>query len=124
VPARWRLAVCKGKDCRKGRSDDLFRTARAEAARLGIGPDRCDLERGGCYGLCELGPNLVLREASIGSPDDPLWAGHFRLLHVPGEFHYWRMDADKLRRVLAEHVAGGRPAPDLLCPRDKQVKDG
>jgi (2Fe-2S) ferredoxin len=119
VPARWRLAVCKGKDCRRGRSDDLFRSAGAEAARLGIGPDLSLLERGGCYGLCELGPNIVLRDASIGSPDDPLWAGHFRLLHVPGEFHYWRMDADKLRRVLAEHVAGGRPASDLLCPPEK-----
>lgn len=119
MPTRWRLAVCKGNDCRKGRSDDLFRTARELAARLGIGPDRCLLERGGCYGLCELGPNVVVREPAIGSPDDPLWAGHFRLLHVSGEFHYWRMDADKLHRVLADHVAGDRPQQDLLCPPEK-----
>lgn len=111
----FRVSVCKGVDCRSRGSDGVWASARELAARLGLGPDRCWLYRGGCYGLCQLGPNVVIRPAR---PDDadPLWRGHYRLLHEEGEHHYWRMDAGKLRRVLAEHVRDGRPAADLLCP--------
>ncbi len=114
---RYRVSVCKGKDCRRGRSDDLFREAQAEAARLGLGEGSLDLGRGGCYGLCHLGPNVVVREDGDGM-DDPLWPGHYRLLRIPGEVHYWRMDGPRLRRVLEEHVRGDRPARDLACPDD------
>lgn len=111
---RLRLSVCKGPDCRRGGADDLQRAA--AAALSGDSTSGCELVRGGCYGLCELGPNVVLRTAQEGDAD-PLWPGHYRLLQLPGERHYWRMDAERMRRLVGEIRAGrAEPAPDLLCP--------
>jgi (2Fe-2S) ferredoxin len=116
VPRRWRLSVCRGDRCREGGAEAVFAAARAEADRLGIRAERCLVSRGGCYGLCELGPNVVVREPCPGD-EDPLWAGHYRLLRVPGESHYWHMDAGRVRRVLGEHLATGAAVVDLLCPQ-------
>ena len=112
---QFRFSVCKGKDCSSRGADAVWRAARESAARLGLGPERCHLYRGGCYGLCQLGPNVVVRPA-CQEDVDPLWRGHYRLLHEPGEHHYWHMDGARVERVLAEHVRDGRPAEDLLCP--------
>ena len=111
----FRISVCKSVDCHSRGSDAVWAEARTAAARLGLSPDRCHLYRGGCYGLCQLGPNVVIRPARP-EDEDPLWRGHFRLIHEPGEHHYWRMDGRKLERVLTQHVRDGRPAADLLCP--------
>ncbi len=116
----FRVSVCKGVDCRSRGSDAVWAAARELAARLGLSPERCWLYRGGCYGLCQLGPNVVVRPAGPDD-EDPLWRGHYRLLHEPGEHHYWRMDRPRLERVLAEHVRDGRPATDLLCPPEERA---
>ncbi|HZY02341.1 MAG TPA: (2Fe-2S) ferredoxin domain-containing protein [Anaeromyxobacteraceae bacterium] len=115
MTVRWRVSVCKGVDCRSRGSDAVWAAAREVAARLGLPPERCWLYRGGCYGLCQLGPNVVVRSARPDD-EDPLWRGHYRLLNEPEEHHYWRMDGAKLERVLREHVRDGRPAENLLCP--------
>ncbi len=114
----WRVSVCKGPDCRSRGSDEVWAAARELAARMDLSPERCWLYRGGCYGLCELGPNVVIRPARAGD-EDPLWRGHYRLIHEPGEYHYWRMDRRKLERVLSEHVRDRRPVAELLCPPEK-----
>ncbi len=119
APVLFRVSVCKGPDCRSRGGDSLWRAAREAVARLGLPPERCHLYRGGCYGLCQLGPNVVVRPARAGD-EDPLWRGHYRLLCEPGESHYWRMDGPKLERVLAQHVRDGRPAEDLLCPPEER----
>lgn len=118
MTARWRLSVCRGDRCRAGGAEAVFDAARAEATRLGLPPERCLVGRGGCYGLCELGPNVVVRERA-GDDCDPLWPGNYRLLRIPGEFHYWRMNPDRVRRVLGEHVRQGTAVGDLLCPRGR-----
>lgn len=120
---RFHLAVCKGPDCRLGGSDALYRATREEARTLGVGPELCEVARGGCYGLCHLGPNVVLREVAPGAPPDPMRRGDYQLLGVPGEFHYWHMDVARIARVLAEHVLGGKPAVDLVCPAS-ELPDG
>src|SRR5437660_133230 len=101
---RFRLSVCKGPDCKQGGSEAIYRAARSEAERLAIPPDQCEVNRGGCYGLCHLGPNVVLRTVVPGAPPDPMRRGDYQLLHVPGELHYWRMNPEKIARVLREHV--------------------
>ncbi len=116
----WRVSVCRGPDCRSRGSDEVWAAARELAARMELSPERCWLYRGGCYGLCQLGPNVVIRPARAGD-QDPLWRGHYRLLSEPDEHHYWRMDGRKLERVLAEHVRHGRPAADLLCPPEERA---
>lgn len=106
--------MCKGVDCRAAEADDVFAAASAEAARLGVADERCRVARGGCYGLCKDGPNVVLRWEDPAKAEDILYPGNARLLYVPGEFHYPHMTEEKVRRVVAEHVAGGRPVAALL----------
>ena len=81
----FRVSVCKGVDCRSRGSDAVWAVARQAAARLGLPPERCWLYRGGCYGLCQLGPNVVIRPAR---PEDDTMRQNNRatgFTHVRGE---------------------------------------
>jgi len=72
----------------------------------------CEVYRAGCYGLCHLGPNIVLRENP--RPKDPLRREDFQLTGLAGEFHYPAMTVQKMVRVVEEHVAQGRVLKELL----------
>ena len=67
------MAVCKGPDCTRGGSDAVFAKARE------VAPSHCEVYRGGCYGLCHLGPNVVLRE-DTGGKRDPFSREDFQLM--------------------------------------------
>jgi (2Fe-2S) ferredoxin len=108
---RYQLAVCKGTDCRRNGSDRVFASARAELSARGLLP-RCELYRGGCYGLCEHGPNVVLRE-DPGRPRDLFSREDFQLMGWPGEVHYSAMTPEKMARVVEEHVGRGAPVEAL-----------
>ena len=101
------MAVCKGPDCTLGGSDAVFAAARGRA------PANCEVYRGGCYGLCHLGPNVVLRE-DTGGKRDPFSREDFELLKTPGETYYWHMDPAKVLRVLERHVALGERQAELV----------
>ena len=109
---RYRLAVCKGADCRRGGADKVYAAAREEVRRLGA-TSRCEVYRGGCYGLCHLGPNAVVRE-DRGEVRDPLAGDEFKLLRTGGEAYYWAMTPEKVARVVAAHLQLGRAVPELL----------
>lgn len=101
---RYRLAVCKGSDCRLNGSEAVFRAAREAVAKAGL-QGQCEVYRGGCYGLCHLGPNVVVREDE--GRKDPLAGGDFKLTGQAGEAHYPAMTPEKVSRVVAEHIAAG-----------------
>ncbi len=109
---KYRLAVCKGPDCKQNGADKVFATARAELTRLGL-TGHCDAYRGGCYGLCHLGPNVVIREDE-GRKRDPLSREDFQLLGTPGEAYYSGMTPEKMERVVAGHLVQGKPVVELL----------
>ena len=98
VTTRWRLSVCKGPDCKANGSDPVY----ARAKELVTGPlkERCELFRGGCYGLCHLGPNVVIR-VDDGRPKDPFSREDFQLMGWEDEVHYGRMTPEGIRTVLA-----------------------
>lgn len=104
---RFRVSVCKGPDCRAGGSDGVFAAARAEVAQAGLA-GVCELMRGGCYGLCQMGPNVVVRP-NDGRPQDPFSRGNYELLGTPGEVHYAEMTQEKVVEVLRRHILGGEP---------------
>src|SRR4051794_16404094 len=108
---KYRVAVCKGPDCRRGGAERVFSAAREEVARRGLS-SRCELYRGGCYGLCHLGPNVVVRK-DTGRPRDFLSQEDFQLMGWEGEVHYGAMTPEKMVRVLDEHVDKDRIAEDL-----------
>ncbi len=116
---RYRLSVCKGPDCRRGGADKVFAAAREEVQRLNLG-GRCEVYRGGCYGLCHLGPNVVVRE-DLGQPRDLLGGDEFKLLRNEGEAYYWAMSSEKVVRVVSEHVGQERAAADLIGDPEKEA---
>ena len=109
---RYRVAICKGPDCRGNGADALFRHAQATAIALGLGT-RCELYRAGCFGLCENGINVVVRE-NDGRPRDPLSADDYALTHAPGETYYSAMTPERIDRVLAEHVDRDEVVVELI----------
>ena len=109
---RYRVAVCKGSDCRRGGAEAVFEEAKAAVARAGIS-DRCQVSRGGCYGLCHLGPNVVVREAD-NRPPDPFSRENYQLTHAPGETHYGAMSAERMARIAAEHLKDDRPVEEWV----------
>ncbi len=114
---RYRLSVCKGMDCKANGSDALAAAAREELAQRGL-QGRCELYRGGCYGFCHMGPNVVIRE-DTGRKRDPLSPEDYQLMGWPGEVYYSHMTAEKLRRVVAEHVGKDQPVSDLFGHPDE-----
>jgi (2Fe-2S) ferredoxin len=109
---KYRVSVCKGPDCRRGGADAVYRAAQAELAERGLTP-RCELYRGGCYGLCHLGPNVVIRE-DVGRPRDFLSKEDFQLMGWPEETYYWAMKPEHMLRVIREHLAEGRRIPEFF----------
>lgn len=118
----YRLSVCKGPDCRKGGADEIFAACRERIAKAGMS-SRCEVYRGGCYGLCHLGPNVVLRE-NRGVPRDPLSREDFQLMGWEGEFHYAPMSVAKIARIVEEHVGKDRVLEELLCPSEEPLEEG
>lgn len=108
---KYRLSVCKGADCKDNGSDPVFKQANASVKAAGL-QGQCEVYRGGCYGLCHLGPNVVIREDK-GRPIDPFASDDFQLTFEPGETYYWKMDPDRMTQVVQEHVRDDRPVEAL-----------
>ncbi len=81
---------------------------------------RCEVYRGGCYGLCHLGPNVVLRENP--RPKDLLSREDFQLMGWEGEFYYPAMTVQKITRVVIEHVVEGRVLEELVSSMEDALR--
>ncbi len=101
---KYVVSVCEGPDCTGNGSDALVPVLTSAIARLGIGA-RCRVKRGGCYGLCHEGANVIVR-IDTGAPPDPLSSEDFELQGIAGEHHYDHMDAAKCERMAEAHLAG------------------
>ena len=103
---RFRVSICKGVDCRSNGADAVLAAAKDELARNDP-QGMCRLERGGCYGLCREGPNVVIRPDNGRAPD-PFARENYRLMGTPGEVHHPGMTPERVVEVLREKV---RSAP-------------
>lgn len=110
---RYRAAVCKGPDCRRNGSDAVFQELKRQVDARGLAA-RCEVYRGGCYGLCDLGPNLVVREDT--RKRDPLSPEDFQLMGWEGEHHYGAMSPQKVERIVNEHLTNDAPVIDSGDP--------
>ncbi len=110
------MSVCRGPDCRRNGAERVFAAAREALFSQGL-EGKCVLARGGCYGLCHLGPNVVVREQRE-RPQDVFAQEDFQLMGWPDEVHYGEMTADKASRVIAEHVGADVPVQDLRGARE------
>lgn len=108
----YRFSVCKGPDCRRNGSDAVFDAAKEALATAGL-EGKCALYRGGCYGLCHMGPNVVIRE-DVGRKKDPFSREDYQLMGWDEEAYYSRMSAEKIRRVVSEHIGEEHVVEELL----------
>ena len=115
---RYRLSVCKGSSCKAGGSDAVAAAARDELSARKLQVPRCELYRGGCYGFCHMGPNVVIREET-GRKRDPLSPEDFQLMGWEGEVYYSHMTPEKMKRVVAEHIAQDKPVVELFGHPDE-----
>ncbi|RKH33814.1 (2Fe-2S) ferredoxin domain-containing protein [Corallococcus praedator] len=118
---RYRMSVCKGSSCREAGSDAVHVAAREALAARGL-QTRCELYRGGCYGFCHMGPNVVVRE-DTGRKRDPLSPEDYQLMGWPGEVYYSGMTAEKMLRVVGEHIQDDAPVKELFGQPDSGDDD-
>lgn len=120
---KYRLAVCKGTDCRRNGADQVFAAAKTQIAE-GALQSRCEVYRGGCYGLCHLGANVVVRE-DTGKKRDPFSREDFQLMGWDHEVYYGAMSVEKITQVIQHHVKNDAPVEALRSsPDDLEVADG
>ena len=113
VATFYRLTVCKGPNCTYNGADSVAEAFREALRRRGL-TESCELTRGGCYGLCAFGPNVILRPHDPAAPRDPLDTGDFMLLGSPGEQHYSAMTPDKIDRLVEAEIVHGERVPEWL----------
>ncbi len=110
---KYRVSVCKGPDCRRNGADRVYAAVTAAVAQAPANlASRCEVFRGGCYGLCHLGPNLIVREQT-GRPRDPLSRDDFQLIHRDGECHYDAMTPEKVPAIVEQHLTHDQPVEAL-----------
>ncbi|MCC7112253.1 MAG: (2Fe-2S) ferredoxin domain-containing protein [Deltaproteobacteria bacterium] len=107
--SRIEIWVCHGRMCTGGGADALAARARDGAA---LAAGRCQVLRGGCYGLCELGPNLVVREGEAAARSDQD-ADRLVLTGDAGETVYCGLVPADVDRIIRAHAAGQGPVPEL-----------
>jgi len=110
------MSVCRGPDCRRNGAERVFAAARDAAREQGL-EAKCLVTRGGCYGLCHLGPNVVVREER-DRPRDMFMQEDFQLMGWPDEVHYGEMTPERIARVVSEHVGRDAPVEDLRGARE------
>ena len=63
------------------------------------------LRQSGCLGLCDQEPMLTIRD------------------RAGGEFVYGKVDRQKVRRIVREHVLAGRPLAEYLVAGERKGRD-
>ena len=108
------VSVCNGSECRDRGADALLTELGVCLPEQGVAGG-VRVTRGGCWGLCNLGPNVVVRhDAAADAVEKSKFGSDATFAGKVGEYHYKTMTVEKARRVCEEHLRDGRPAADLL----------
>lgn len=108
------VSVCKGSECCDRGAERLHQALADGVATRGL-QESVRVVRGGCWGLCNLGPNVVVRhDAAAEAVEKSRFGGDATFAGRVGEYHYGSMTLERASRVLDEHLRDGRPASDLL----------
>ena len=89
-PAKQRVYVCHGTNCSQRGASMIWSALSSEVQQHGLA-ERCELIVSGCQGRCEDGPNLNV---------------------YPRLIKYSQLTAEKVRRIVAEHLAAGTPVQE------------
>jgi (2Fe-2S) ferredoxin len=106
VPKKYAILVCRGPECGDKRHSADVHVAFKEALRATpLGGNEASLDLYSCFGKCQRGPNVLVREVL---PTDN--AMMLRLMPTSGgrATLYHRVQPSEARRILEEHVARGQ----------------
>ncbi len=107
MPKKYTILVCRGPECGdKRHSADVHAAFKHELAHVPLGGNEAQLDLYACFGKCQRGPNVLVREIRPGE--------NTRMLFLmptasPNAFLYHRVDPREARRIVEEHVARGLP---------------
>lgn len=105
--------VCQGRMCSAHGADALKERIVTELEGRPEDRGRCRVLRGGCYGLCELSANVVVRRwPSAARLPDPS-VDRLSLTGKRNETVYCQVQPDELVRILSAHLDEDRPAEEL-----------
>jgi (2Fe-2S) ferredoxin len=109
VPVRrLKILVCRGPECGDKRNSAAvhaeFQRVLAEPPPLAQGGVEVQLDWQSCFGKCQRGPNVLVREVRAG--DDAFFQSF--LVKDPGSALYNAVKPSEVPRIVAEHVRGGR----------------
>lgn len=93
-----------------GRGADELATRARDGAALSGG--RIRVLRGGCYGLCELGPNVVVRRHDADAATD-ITSDRLSLNNDEGETVYCGIEPAHVDGIMRTHLAGVAPIAAL-----------
>jgi (2Fe-2S) ferredoxin len=95
--------ICQGRMCTANGSDAVAERAHASTATAkSADTSRCRILRGGCFGLCEIGPNVVVRRHEHQLPDAD--ADRCSLTDEENETVYSGMTPVDVQAVLKAHL--------------------
>ncbi len=94
------ILICGGTGCTSSESISILNCFNEEIEKNGI-QDKAVTVRTGCFGLCELGPIVIV--------------------YPEGSF-YSRVKIEDVPQIVAKHLVNGEPVKELLCP--ETVKNG
>lgn len=97
------VRVCEGRLCTAHRSDGLKAAAEAFLDEHPAG-DRVRLSRGGCFGICDLAANVVVRRFSSAGRLPPEDQDRLSLSKKKNETVYSGLSADEVAVVLGSHL--------------------
>jgi (2Fe-2S) ferredoxin len=89
---RLRAYVCCGPNCGPKGSSVLLDFLEDEVERLGL-EEQVSVMPTGCQSHCESGPTMVI---------------------YPGPVYYQEVDAERLKRIVAEHFIAGQPVREYF----------
>lgn len=85
------LMVCGGTGCHSASSKELLENLQAEIKAAGI--ENIDAQATGCFGFCAEGPIIKV---------------------YPDDVFYVKVKPEDAKRIVEEHLIGGKPVEDLL----------
>lgn len=107
------VSVCKTSECKARGADALAARIGARVREAGIA-DRVKVQRGGCWGLCNLGPNVVVRQGDAAAAiERNIFGGDASFQGRVGEFHYPGCTPAVADRIVDEHLVAGKPIGEL-----------
>ena len=94
-PYRKHVFVCTGPRCAPESSPALYAHLKIRLKELGLteGPERIHRTQSHCFGVCQGGPILVVYPEGI-------W--------------YHHVTAEKLERIIQEHLIGNKPVREFV----------